>query len=56
MPAAGYDGYSRVVVLFDGNDPDAVDQARAQFGEARKGGHDVTYWQQNAGGRWEKKG
>jgi DNA polymerase-3 subunit chi len=55
-PAAGYDGYTRVVVLFDGNDPDAVDRAREQFAGAKKTGHDVTYWQQSAAGRWEKKG
>lgn len=50
-----YAGYRRVVRLFDGNDPDAVDQARAAWTAAKAAGHDITYWQQTDGGRWEKK-
>ena len=53
---ANYAGYQRVVVLFDGNDPDAVDRARAWWSAAKTSGHDATYWQQSGGGRWEKKG
>jgi len=53
---ANYTGYQRVVVLFDGNDPDAVDRARAWWSAAKTAGHDATYWQQSGGGRWEKKG
>jgi DNA polymerase III subunit chi len=48
-------GYSRVVMLFDGNDNDAVDRARAAWKEAKSAGHDATYWQQSERGRWEKK-
>ena len=48
-------GYDRVVYLFDGADEEAVAQARTQWVTARDGGHQVTYWQQNEGGRWEKK-
>lgn len=47
--------YQRVVMLFDGNDPDAVERARAAWKEARAAGHDTTYWQQSERGRWEKK-
>lgn len=50
-----YAGYQRVVRLFDGNDPDAVDQARAAWTAAKAAGHDITYWQQTDSGRWEKK-
>jgi DNA polymerase-3 subunit chi len=49
-------GYQRVVVLFDGNDPDQLDRARARWSGARQAGHDATYWQQSEAGRWEKKG
>jgi DNA polymerase-3 subunit chi len=48
-------GYHRVVVLFDGNDPDAVDRARAVWSAAKARGDDATYWQQNDAGRWERK-
>jgi DNA polymerase III subunit chi len=47
--------YERVVVLFDGNDQDAVQRARAAWKAAKSEGHEVTYWQQSERGRWEKK-
>ena len=50
-----YSGYARIVLLFDGNDPDAVDRARSQWNAAKSGGHDATYWQQSERGRWEKQ-
>jgi DNA polymerase-3 subunit chi len=53
--AANYSDYSRVVCLFDGNDPDAVDRAREACVNAKSAGHDATYWQQSERGRWEKK-
>jgi DNA polymerase-3 subunit chi len=49
-------GYTRVVMLFDGQDPDAVDRARAAWKTVKAAGHDATYWQQSERGRWEKKG
>ena len=49
-------GYQRVVMLFDGQDPDAVDRARAAWKTVKAAGHDATYWQQSERGRWEKKG
>jgi len=52
---ARYAGYQRVVILFDGNDADAVDRARGQWSAAKAAGHDATYWQQSDAGRWEKK-
>jgi DNA polymerase-3 subunit chi len=53
--AANYSEYARVVRIFDGNDPDAVDRARDAWKAAKAGGHDATYWQQSEAGRWEKK-
>lgn len=47
--------YERIVVMFDGQDPDALDIARAQWKQARAAGHACTYWQQGETGRWEKK-
>jgi DNA polymerase III subunit chi len=46
--------YIRVVVLFDGNDPEALALARDQWRAVKGTGHDATYWQQ-AGNRWERK-
>jgi DNA polymerase-3 subunit chi len=48
--------YQRVVLLFDGNDGDAVESARATWKAVKAAGHEATYWQQNDRGRWEKKG
>jgi DNA polymerase-3 subunit chi len=47
--------YARIVLLFDGDDPDAVATARARWGEAKQKGFDVTYWQPDAAGRWQRK-
>lgn len=49
------DGYDLVCDLFDGNDPDAVAAARDRWRGAKGAGHDLTYWQQNERGGWEKK-
>jgi DNA polymerase-3 subunit chi len=48
------DGYTRVVYLFSGHDPDAVAEARVAW-KALSPGNEVTYWQQDPSGRWEKK-
>jgi DNA polymerase-3 subunit chi len=48
--------YARVVMLFDGNDQEAVERARAAWSAAKAAGHEATYWQQSARGRWERKG
>jgi len=49
-------GYERIVLLFDGADPDAVDAARARWSEAKSNGFEVTYWQADERGRWQRKG
>jgi len=50
-----YAGFVRIVFMFDGNDADAVAHARTQWTAAKKAGCPVTYWQQSAAGKWEKK-
>ena len=47
--------YARIVLLFDGNDADAVDAARTRWSEAKAQGFDVTYWQPDEQGRWQRK-
>jgi DNA polymerase-3 subunit chi len=46
---------SRVVLLFDGRDPEALTSARKHWSEAKAAQHDVTYWKQSAAGKWEKQ-
>ncbi|MFZ3360681.1 MAG: DNA polymerase III subunit chi [Xanthobacteraceae bacterium] len=48
-------GYERIVLLFDGDDPDAVDAARARWSAAKAGGAEVTYWQADEKGRWRRQ-
>jgi DNA polymerase-3 subunit chi len=48
------DGYRRIVYMFSGHDPEAVAEAR-QAWRALRDGNEVTYWQQEADGRWVKK-
>jgi DNA polymerase III subunit chi len=52
-PDAG--SYERIVLLFDGNDADAVQSAREHWKQAKTQGFAATYWQQSNEGRWEKK-
>jgi DNA polymerase III subunit chi len=48
--------YDRLVLLFDGEDPDALEDARRHWRDAKGLGLKVTYWQANEGGRWQRKG
>ena len=48
------DGYERIVYMFSGHDPDAVAEARLAW-VALKANSTLTYWQQEANGRWVKK-
>jgi DNA polymerase-3 subunit chi len=54
-PAENIDGLTRAVILFDGNDAQAVESARAQWTAFRKAGHEVSYWQQDDQGRWQNR-
>jgi DNA polymerase-3 subunit chi len=47
--------YVRIVLLFDGDDPDAVSAARERWSDAKARGFDVTYWQPDEQGRWQRK-
>jgi DNA polymerase III subunit chi len=52
---ASLDGLARAVYMFDGRDESALAAARNRWSEARDAGHEVTYWQQDEGGRWVKR-
>ena len=46
--------YERCLDLFDGNDEEAVLNARSRWKEYKAEGHSVTYWKQSEKGAWEK--
>jgi DNA polymerase-3 subunit chi len=47
--------YQRLVLIFDGEDPDAVAAARERWSAAKARGFEVTYWQSDEHGRWQRK-
>ena len=47
--------YQRIVLLFDGDDPEAVEMARMRWNEAKANGAEVTYWKADENGRWERQ-
>jgi DNA polymerase III subunit chi len=47
--------YERIVLLFDGEDEDAVAAARERWSEAKAQGLAATYWQADEEGRWQRK-
>jgi DNA polymerase-3 subunit chi len=48
--------YQRIVLIFDGEDPDAVAAARQRWSEAKAKGLEATYWQADEQGRWQRRG
>lgn len=46
--------FSRVCVLFDGNDATALERARGQWKTLKDAGASAQYWSEDSG-RWEKK-
>jgi DNA polymerase III subunit chi len=53
LPAAP-ELYDRVVLLFNGEDADALAAARRSWSDCRARGFDVTYWQADERGRWQR--
>ena len=47
--------FDRMIVMFDGQDEMAVNDARALWKKASGQGCTVSYWRQSPEGRWEKK-
>jgi DNA polymerase-3 subunit chi len=47
--------YQRIVLLFDGDDPEAVEMARLRWNEAKASGAEVTYWKADENGRWQRQ-
>src|SRR5882672_2282556 len=47
--------YERIVLMFDGEDEDAVAAARTHWGNAKAKGFNSTYWQPDEHGQWVRK-
>lgn len=48
--------YTRIVLMFDGQDESALGAARGQWRKCKDAGFEATYWKQSPAGKWEKQG
>ena len=44
---------SRAMLMFDGNDQQALETARNEWKRHKADGHDVSYWRQDETGKWQ---
>ena len=49
------DRYEQMVVVFDGEDDDALAAARSAWTDCKARGFEVTYWQTDERGRWQRR-
>jgi DNA polymerase-3 subunit chi len=54
IPADG-ESYERMVLVFNGDDGEALAAARAAWSDCKTRGFVATYWQTDERGRWQKK-
>jgi DNA polymerase-3 subunit chi len=47
--------FERILDMFDGNDPQAVDNARTRWKQYKDRGHAISYMRQTQDGGWKKK-
>ncbi len=47
--------YDRIVLVFNGDDADARTAARAVWTDCKARGFEVTYWQADERGRWQRR-
>jgi DNA polymerase-3 subunit chi len=43
---------NRAVLMFDGNDQQALENARTEWKRQKADGHSVSYWKQDENGKW----
>ena len=48
-------GLTRIVLVFDGRDPEMLATARVAWKDAKAAGHGATYWKEMPGGKFEKQ-
>ncbi|BAM90149.1 putative DNA polymerase III, chi subunit, HolC [Bradyrhizobium oligotrophicum S58] len=47
--------YERMVLVFNGDDTDALAAARSAWTDCKTRGFEVTYWQADERGRWQRR-
>jgi len=47
--------YDRMVLVFNGDDDDALAAARTAWADCKSRGFEVTYWQTDEHGRWQQR-
>ncbi|MGJ5035526.1 DNA polymerase III subunit chi [Bradyrhizobium sp. HKCCYLRH3059] len=47
--------YERMVLVFNGDDGDALAAARSAWTDCKSRGFEVTYWQADERGRWQRR-
>ena len=47
--------YQRMVLVFNGDDDEALAAARATWADCKARGFEVTYWQADERGRWQRR-
>ena len=47
--------YERLVLVFNGDDDDALAAARTAWSDCKTQGFEVTYWQADERGRWQRR-
>ena len=52
---ADSDSYERVVLVFNGDDAEALAAARENWTACKARGFEVTYWQADERGRWQRR-
>ncbi len=49
------DSFALVAVIFDGGDGERLTAARGHWQALKGAGHQLTYWEEDAEGRWQKR-
>ena len=52
---ADSDAYERLVLVFNGDDGEALAAARGAWTDCKSRGFEVTYWQADERGRWQRR-
>ena len=52
---ADSENYERMVMVFNGDDADSLAAARSAWTACKSRGFEVTYWQADERGRWQRK-
>jgi DNA polymerase-3 subunit chi len=53
--SAAAQALTRIVLMFDGRDPEMLARAREAWKNAKSAGHEATYWKESPSGKFEKQ-